>query len=82
MSETRTLASNDRLVFRRARLWRLTGAFVISSVILVGSTTRGGEQMPDFVRMDVNSTSSTYDQMVSPHDYEGKASGWYFGHAT
>ena len=78
----RLTATDDRRVFPRARRLRLTSVFVISAVILAGLTARAGEQMPDFARLDVNSTSTTYGHMVSPHDYEGKVSGWYFGHAT
>ena len=82
MSAKRISANNDRLVFRRGQLWQLPRAFVVSSVILAGSTARCGELMPDFARMDVNSTSATYVQIVSPRGYVGKISGWYFGHAT
>ena len=37
---------------------------------------------PDFGLVDVNPTSSTYQQAVSPRDYLKQVSGWYFGHAT
>jgi hypothetical protein len=37
---------------------------------------------PDFALPDVNATSATYDQTVSPRDYLQKVSAWYFGHAT
>lgn len=36
----------------------------------------------DFNRTDVNATSSTYNQGVSPRDYLQQVSAWYFGHAT
>ena len=36
----------------------------------------------DFSLTDVNPNSSTYGQEVSPRDYLGEASAWYFGHAT
>ena len=38
--------------------------------------------MPDFQLVDVNPTSPTYAQSVSPRDYLQKVSAWYFGHAT
>lgn len=38
--------------------------------------------VPDFALTDVNATSETYQQMVSPQDYVGQVSGWYFGHST
>lgn len=37
--------------------------------------------MADFTLADVNPASPTYDQQVSPRDYLGKVSAWYFGHA-
>jgi len=37
---------------------------------------------PDFSLRDVNPNSSRFDQMVSPRDYEGQVSAYYFGHAT
>lgn len=41
-----------------------------------------GVPVPDFSLIDVNTTSSTYNQAVSPRDYVGTMTGWYFGHAT
>ena len=41
----------------------------------------GGEMMPDFALVDVNETSATYGQAVSPRDYSGQISAWFFGHA-
>jgi hypothetical protein len=38
--------------------------------------------VPDFSIRDVNATSPRFDEMVSPRDYEGEVSAWYFGHAT
>ena len=36
----------------------------------------------DFSLEDMNPTSATFGAMVSPRDYEGQVSVWYFGHAT
>ncbi len=38
--------------------------------------------VPDFVLPDVNATSPTNGQMVSPFDFPGAVTGWYFGHST
>lgn len=38
--------------------------------------------VPDFSLLDLNSTSPTFAQPVSPRDHLMKVSGWYFGHAT
>ncbi len=40
------------------------------------------EKVHDFSLPDANPTSATYGQNVSPSDYLGKVSAWYFGHAT
>lgn len=39
------------------------------------------DPMPDFSLVDVNPSSVTHGQAVSPRDYEGNISAWYFGHA-
>jgi hypothetical protein len=36
----------------------------------------------DFGIVDVNDTSPRHDETVSPRDYRGVVSAWYFGHAT
>jgi hypothetical protein len=45
---------------------------------------RGGpaEPAPDFLVVDVNPNSPTASQDVSPRDYVGQVSGYYFGAAT
>ena len=40
------------------------------------------ESVADWSLEDVNATSPTTGQSVSPRDYLQKVSGWYFGHAT
>jgi hypothetical protein len=42
----------------------------------------GVDAQPDFHLTDVNTTSSTFGQDVSPRDYLEEVSAWYFGHAT
>ena len=42
----------------------------------------GAGQVPDFSLADVNPTSATADQSVSPRDYLTKVSAWYLGHST
>ena len=39
-------------------------------------------EVPDFSLTDVNETSSSYNQAISPRDHLGGVSAWYFGHAT
>jgi hypothetical protein len=38
--------------------------------------------VPDFTLTDVNASSPTFGDAVSPRDYLEMVSGWYFGHAT
>lgn len=39
-------------------------------------------QASDFHLDDVNAGSARFGQPVSPRDYVGKVSGWYFGYST
>jgi hypothetical protein len=63
---------------------RLLASAMMGLCILAASSslTFGGEIMPDFTLTDVNPTSSTYDPTVSPRNFMGKVSGYYFGFAT
>ena len=46
------------------------------------SGTEPPDPMPDFHLVDENPNSATHDSVVSPRDYLGRVSAWYFGHAT
>jgi hypothetical protein len=46
------------------------------------STTGDDGIAPDFGLLDVNESSASFDEVVSPRDYLEKVSGWYFAHAT
>ena len=48
----------------------------------VATPVAGASAVPDFGLVDVNPTSPRADQVVSPRDYLGSVSAWYFGHAT
>lgn len=41
-----------------------------------------GEVASSFALLDVNPASPRYGQRVSPPDYVGRVSAWYFGHST
>ena len=61
----------------------LTSLVAAALVIGFGNKPISGQDMvPDFALLDVNETSQTYDQLVSPRDYLQQVSAWYFGHAT
>ena len=36
-----------------------------------------GEPVADFSLVDVNATSGTFNEFVSPRDYEGGTTAWY-----
>ena len=42
----------------------------------------GMAAIADFSLLDVNPTSARADTLVSPRDYIGRITAWYFGHAT
>lgn len=41
-----------------------------------------GQVVPDFSLVDLNPTSATFNQQVSPRDFMNQTTLWYFGHAT
>lgn len=45
-------------------------------------TLPGPDALPEFAVADVNPSSPRYNSDVSPRDYLGQISAWYFGHAT
>ncbi len=52
------------------------------SVELVGGEPPLVDPAPDFQLEDVNATSPTFGQTVSPRDLLGQVSAWYFTHST
>ncbi len=40
------------------------------------------DRAPDFVLMDVNTSSARFGEEVMPRDYKGQVSAWYFGHSN
>ena len=48
-----------------------------------GETIAPGETPTDeWALEDVNSTSPTFGEVISPSDLRGQVSVWYFGHST
>ena len=57
------------------------------TVLLAGCGDDNGpgvvdDRVTDFSLTDVNPNSETHDTSLSPRDYLGKVSAWYFGHST
>jgi len=48
----------------------------------LGEGEVGPLAMPAFSLVDINPSSTSFNQPVSPRDYLGQVSSWYFGHAT
>jgi hypothetical protein len=69
---------------RRLSVERLEARQMLDgAAALLGVPPAEGEAaaMPDFSLIDMNSTSPTYQQSVSPRDYLGHVTGWYLGAA-
>jgi len=65
------VAAVDSLMLERSDLW--DGL----------KTAEGeGELVPNFALLDLNPASATYQQTVSPRDYLGAVSVWFFGYST
>jgi hypothetical protein len=69
------------------RLIGLVGIAAVTAFLVAGcnDTESNGPLQgvaPDFSLKDVNPNSATHDSTISPRDYLGKVSAWYFGHAT
>ena len=70
------------------RAWRSVVALAALVAAGCGKDDGGGmappatNPVPDFAWTDVNPTSASYGATVSPRDYLGQVSAWYFGHAT
>ncbi len=45
--------------------------------LLDASGLAHGEPVSDFAIVDVNATSATFNQSVSPRDFEGQTTAWY-----
>ena len=63
-------------------------AAAVVCMLLLGCTssddtpTAAIDAVVDFALIDVNDTSLTSGLTVSPRDYLGQVSAWYFGHST
>jgi hypothetical protein len=70
----------------RSSIARCLGALLLGAGIgaCVGPAGEGPVEgpVPDFALEDVNAISPSFGQLVSPRDYVGHVSAWYFGHAT
>ena len=75
--------SSRRVFLEQLELRQLLhGGELVSAMDAADVAEAEGSQVPDFQLVDVNPNSSTYNQAVSPRDYLGQVSAWYFGHAT
>ena len=46
------------------------------------SNHEGPVMAANFTLEDLNDSSATFQQAISPRDYLGGVSAWYFGHST
>jgi hypothetical protein len=52
------------------------------ALLLALACSSSTDPMPDFVLLDVNPDSASHEDPVSPRDYLGHVTGWYFGSTT
>lgn len=48
----------------------------------INTPAPNADALPDFSLTDVNANSARFGEAVSPREYLGQVSAWYFGHAT
>jgi len=70
-----------------ARWLRSAGFLVLALSLFAGCSDDDDNEplsglAPDFSLPDVNPNSATHDSSLSPRDYLGAVSAWYFGHST
>ncbi|MDM7913803.1 MAG: hypothetical protein ACE15D_16985 [Candidatus Eisenbacteria bacterium] len=78
---------------RRAAIPALFSALLIGLLIAGGCNEKSTEpeapgssndveRVPDFTLLDQNPNSASYQDSISPREYGGEISCWYFGSAT
>jgi hypothetical protein len=56
---------------------------ILTPVLLLAlACSSSTDPVADFALLDVNPDSTTYEDAVSPRDYLGHVTGWYFGSTT
>ena len=56
---------------------------ILTPVLLLAlACSSSTDPMADFALLDINPGSDTYEDAVSPRDYLGHVTGWYFGSTT
>ena len=67
-----------------ATLALLAGIALASACDDASPTGDGGTatRAPDFQLVDVNDSSPSHGETLSPRDHLGGVSAWYFGHST
>ena len=78
---TRTGAHRSKLRAERLEPRQMLHGGMLPETELIAEAEGEGQPAPDFALLDVNPTSATYNQTVSPRDYRQTVSGWYFGKA-
>lgn len=74
--------ANRRRVLRGAELLEPRQMLAAAAGEAAAAAIAAPNPVPAFSLEDVNATSATHGQHVSPRDSLYRASGWYFGHST
>ena len=61
---------------------RVASASMLLLLAACSSSSSGPQAAPEFLLVDLNTTSPSYNLDVSPRDHAGGTSAWYFGSAT
>lgn len=60
----------------------MDGCFRLITVVALAALWAGCDHsVPNFELVDMNAGSESYLELVSPGDFEGTVSAWYFGDA-
>ena len=78
------VSSRESIEFRRFEILENRTLLHASSLVSddLGSEGEPYEIVPDFSLVDVNPTSDTFNQTISPRDFDQGISAWYFGRST
>jgi hypothetical protein len=55
---------------------------LLTSLGCAGPNLDTSEPVPDWSLEDTNQSSASYGEAVSPSDFLGRVSAWYFGHGS
>jgi hypothetical protein len=55
---------------------------LLATACMEPAVFEAGEILPEFLLEDANQASATHGELLGPSGFRGRASAWYFGHAS